>query len=334
MPTTIDDKIITDSLYLNRFEAGQRKEVEKLLVLMRRELLAQLERDYSIDLTRKRLESLIKQIDQIAEDYYSQISDNLDVESLMQHVVETTQAAVQSAIPVSIAASLPTATHMKSIISNIMFDGSPIPAWWDKQSADTKFRFGGIVRQGIAQGKEYAELIEPVKDLMQVSERNAFGLVHTAIQTVANDARMATFEANADVIRCLVWRSTMDSHTCLKCVGRSSKKWKVDKTPIDHSIPFQLPPIHFKDRCVMSAQSIYSPEESHKDFTRASSIGQIDAKTTFDQYLKRVPDSQVDEMLGKGRAQLWREGKITTSQLLDQSGRELTLKQLKEKYAN
>jgi hypothetical protein len=82
----------------------------------------------------------------------------------------------------------------------------------------------------------------------------------------------------------------------------------------------------------MSAQSIYTPEESRSGFTRASSIGQIDAKTTFDQYLKRVPSDQVDDMLGKGRAQLWRDGKITTPQLLDQAGNELTLKQLREKY--
>lgn len=332
MPTTIDDKIITDSLYLNRFDAGQRKEIEKLFQKMRKELLDKLDSGYGSELSRKRMTTLITEIDLVIDDYYYQMSDNLDVEALAQHVTEVTQAAVQSAIPISIAASLPTATHMKSIISNVMFDGSPIPAWWDKQSADVKFKFGGIVRQGIAQAQPYYQLVNPVTELLDVSKRNAFGLVNTAIQTVANDARMATFEANADVIKYLVWKSTLDSHTCIKCVGRSGKKWKVDKTPIDHSIPFQLPPIHFKDRCVMSAQSIYAPEESHKDFTRASSIGQVDAKTTFDQYLKRVPDSQVDEMLGKGRAQMWRDGKITTSQLLDQSGRELTLEQLKAKY--
>jgi hypothetical protein len=37
-------------------------------------------------------------------------------------------------------------------------------------------------------------------------------------------------------------------------------------------------------------------------------------------------------MLGKGRAQLWRDGKITLSQLLNAEGAPLTLAQLKAKY--
>jgi hypothetical protein len=35
-------------------------------------------------------------------------------------------------------------------------------------------------------------------------------------------------------------------------------------------------------------------------------------------------------MLGKGRAQLWRDGKLSLSQLLDGTGRELSLKELKK----
>ena len=40
-----------------------------------------------------------------------------------------------------------------------------------------------------------------------------------------------------------------------------------------------------------------------------------------------------DEQLGAGRAQLWREGKITLKDLLDGKGRELTLDELRDKYA-
>lgn len=332
MPTTIDDKIITDSLYINRFDAGQRREVEALFKEMRKDLLGVLSENYLLESTKRRVNALISQIDEVIDGYYNQAANQLDIEQLFHHTVNTAQAAVQAAIPVSIAAQLPTIGHMKSIISNVMFTGSPLSDWWDKQAADTRFRFGGIIRQGILQGSDYDKLITPVAELMDLSARNAFGLVHTSINTIANDARIAVFEANSDVIKYLIWRSTMDAHVCSLCIGRSGKKWTVDKKPIGHKIPFQLPPIHFKDRCIISAQSIYAPEESDARFTRASSLGQIDAKTTFDEYLKRVPASQVDDMLGKGRAQLWRDGKITTSQLLDQTGRELTLKELLDKY--
>jgi len=336
MPTSIDDKIITDSLYLNRFDAQQRKEVEALLKQMKRELLAILSEKYLLEATKRQVQALINETDAVIDKYYNQAATQLDIESLFMHVVGTAQAAVQAAIPITIAAGLPTVGHMKSIMSSVMFDGSPLAAWWDKQASDVKFKFGGIIRQGILQGSDYGKLINPVNELLDLkAKRDAFGLVHTSIQTVANDARMAVFEANSDVIRCLVHLSVLDGHTCRQqCIPRSGKKWTViEKKPIaPNKFPFKQAPLHVKCRCLTSAQSIYTPKESTPGFERASSIGPVDAKITFDEYLKRVPPAQVEEMLGKGRYQLWKDGKITTSQLLDQTGRELTLKQLNEKY--
>ena len=66
--------------------------------------------------------------------------------------------------------------------------------------------------------------------------------------------------------------------------------------------------------------------------TRASMDGSVAQDLTFDQFLKNKPPAFADEMLGKGRADLWRSGKITLSQLLDQRGNPLTLTQLENKY--
>ena len=40
------------------------------------------------------------------------------------------------------------------------------------------------------------------------------------------------------------------------------------------------------------------------------------------------------EILGRGRFQLYKDKKITLKELLDQNGRELTLKELTEKYGD
>ena len=53
------------------------------------------------------------------------------------------------------------------------------------------------------------------------------------------------------------------------------------------------------------------------------------AETTMDQFLKMHDTEWQDKMLGKGKAQLWRDGKITLSQPVDGTGRELTLEELK-----
>lgn len=57
---------------------------------------------------------------------------------------------------------------------------------------------------------------------------------------------------------------------------------------------------------------------------RASKDGPTTA-TTFDEFLRRQSPEFVEDMLGTGRANLWRQGKITLRDLVSGSGRELSL---------
>jgi hypothetical protein len=68
--------------------------------------------------------------------------------------------------------------------------------------------------------------------------------------------------------------------------------------------------------------------EDFKPSTRASMDGQIPAATTFEQFLSGKSEEWQTKYLGKGRAQLWRDGKITLSDMVSGTGRELTLDQL------
>ena len=67
---------------------------------------------------------------------------------------------------------------------------------------------------------------------------------------------------------------------------------------------------------------------------RSSMDGRVAADLTFADFLKGKSPEFVDEMLGKGRAQLWRDGTITLNQLLDQRGNPLTLAQLRQRYGS
>jgi hypothetical protein len=66
---------------------------------------------------------------------------------------------------------------------------------------------------------------------------------------------------------------------------------------------------------------------------RAAQGGPVAARTSFAQFLERKGKAFQDETLGPGRAQLWRDGKLTLTQLLDLQGNPLSLKQLKARYA-
>lgn len=68
--------------------------------------------------------------------------------------------------------------------------------------------------------------------------------------------------------------------------------------------------------------------------TRSSMDGQVAEDLSFGEFLKKKGTAFQDKMLGKGRADLWREGKITLPQLLDQRGNPLSVRELREKYAS
>lgn len=77
----------------------------------------------------------------------------------------------------------------------------------------------------------------------------------------------------------------------------------------------------------------WTPEKiaQAKANTRASMDGQEAKETTFDDWMGKKGPAAVDRLLGPGRAKLWKEGKVTVSDLTNQNNRPLTLAQLANK---
>jgi hypothetical protein len=127
-------------------------------------------------------------------------------------------------------------------------------------------------------------------------------------------------------------------HNSTTCVAYSGAEWDLAGNPIGGTtLPFNGgTPRHWGCRSILTPITKTFAEMGIKGLPeladtgeRASDLGPIDRKTTMDQFLKMHDTDWQDKMLGKGKAQLWREGKITLSQLVSGSGRELTLKELK-----
>lgn len=66
--------------------------------------------------------------------------------------------------------------------------------------------------------------------------------------------------------------------------------------------------------------------------TRSSIDGQISTDVTFDQWMKSRSVKEQVKVLGKGRQQLWADGKLTLADMLNpQTGQVMSLKTLREK---
>lgn len=203
--------------------------------------------------------------------------------------------------------------------------------------------------------------------IMSVSRREAAALVRSSVQVVSNDARIQTYEDNSDLLKGIQWVSTLDTRTSDICKALDGKAWTIDKKPIGHSFRFpgstahwqcrstQVPLLHswkeiagkpvvqtggrsakfdaaFRRRM---AEKGLSGDKIDKAVAgaRASMDGQVSEALTFQTWLKKKETASpgfVADLLGPGKAKLFKAGKITTTDLIDQNLRPLTLEELRK----
>ena len=176
--------------------------------------------------------------------------------------------------------------------------------------------------------------------ILKTSAANARALVHSSVQAVSNAARLASFQANADLIECLVWLSTLDSHTCLLCAMRDLQEYTLDgQEAINHTHEWAGGPgaIHFSCRCVLSTRTKSFKDlgielDEPGDSTRPSDGGAVSSKMNFANFLASKDKAWRAEYLGPGRAEMYEAGKITLNDLMNLKGRKLTLEELQAKY--
>lgn len=346
----IVDALIAQHIFLLRFAAGERAAVLRILTTMEEELLERLHfkgRAMS-EATRADIVTLLNECQTVIADYYDHLSTTaLDgLSGLGRIEAEATAGAMSAAFAATIRPALPTEAFFRALVKNTLIEGAPSADWWKGQEQATTTKFANAVRQGLAASETNAKIIQRIRrDVMPVAQRNAAALVQTSVAAVAAEARMETYRKNDEVMAGYRQVSTLDSHTTHVCVAYSGKEWDLERKPVNgNTLPFVSPkgsatgcPRHFNCRSIIAPRTKTFKElgldvPEFRASTKAASGGPISSKLGFDDYLKRKGPAFTDELLGKGRADLWRKGTITLSQLLDQSGRPLTLAQLRARY--
>lgn len=334
----IADDLLAHNLDLLRLSASVRLDAIELLKALEKELVAKLSGGTLTEYSKAAADYLLASARAVIEKYYTDIGAASE-QALA--ALPTIQANVVRAAlaDVGYGAALAPATHFATALTDILIMGAPSAEWWSRQADDVVFKFAAVVRQGIVQGKTNGTIIKEVRESMSSNRANAAALVQTSVQTVANASLVETFKQNADVIDGMMQVSTLDSHTTDICVAYSGVSWDLDEKPMgDVKLPFNGgPPRHWNCRSVLvpitksfDELGLDSPEIPATQ--RASTDGPLPADMSFDAFLKRKGTAFQDKVLGKGRAELWRNGTITLPQLLDLKGNPLTLAELKAKH--
>lgn len=334
------DEILDSALLVFRLAARERAATAERLKKLERELIAKLAAEAVTTRQKRRVETFFKETSRLIEKHYCQLQLEFDWTGLAKLVSDEMATSLQIVLGID-AIFMPTKDYFAALASDIMVHGSPSANWWRGQSEDLKFKFAQQVRMGLANAETNQQIISRIvgkngaPGVMETARRNAAALVQTSVQTVANDARRATFDANPDVIKGIRQVSTLDGHTSKVCIAYSGAEWDLERKPINgNKLAYNGgTPRHFNCRSVevpitktFKELGLDIPEP--KTSTRASDEGQIDANTSFNDFLKRKGKAYQDSMLGAGRADLWRAGKITLRDLVDGQGRPLSLAEL------
>lgn len=341
------DSTIKFMLDTYRLDAETRARVLPILDKLQRELVARLAEASLSSGEKRRVAAMLAEARAIISQRYADAADVLTAttDGLAPIAASAASAALDSMLPASISAVVLTDTYAAALAGDAIIQGATQAAWWARQEEDTAWRFAAAVRQGLAASETNQQIIARIvgragfPGVMEISRSNAAALVQTSVQTVANDARLAVFDRNTDLITRYRWITALDGHVCPRCAARADLTWSSgDGHPaLGHSIAWANPPIHFNDRCVIVPETktwaelgIKLPEPPPG--MRASRNGPVPASTTFGEWLDRQPAGVANGALGKGRAEMWRAGKITLQDLVNGRGNPLTLDQLAAKY--
>lgn len=168
-------------------------------------------------------------------------------------------------------------------------------------------------------------------------------LVRTAQAQIASAARYAAYERNTDAVKGVQAAAVLDRRTTLLCNTRHGMAWTMDgkRFPDTGQGWPGPPPWHWRCRTTLVPifHSLEKLQETidpviHRQLQELDSEVPFDGKPaqvlTFDALAAKDP-ARIRKAMGAQKFDLWQQGKISTEDLIDQKGRELTLRELKAK---
>ena len=355
----LNDRIAHDltdhGIDLLRLSAGASRSMMQYLSQLEADIVARLTTSRLSASAIARLAAVLRDVRKMTDDTYAEMATQF--EGSMARVVATEAVVTAKIVNAAVTVDILRGTLPRNVLAEITVDllvqGAVMRDWFTQQGAKVSFKFAQLVRTGMAIGETNEQIVRrivgtaTVPGLLDMPRKEARALVQTSVHTGATAARLAMFRANSDVIKGMMQSSTLDNLTTPICQAYDRQAWDLDGNPLPgSSLPFvneggsaEGIPRHWNCRSSLipimrSWKELGSKVDAERmpESTRASMDGQVPASMKYGDWLATRTQAQQDDILGKGKAQLWRDGKITMQDLLNQAGRPMTLTQLQAKH--
>ena len=280
---------------------------------------------------------------------------------------------ITSVSPVILDTVTPHPETLKAIVTERPFEGRILSDWVSKLTEDDVSRLNKIINSGIIQGKTAQEVTRDLfgtanakgtDGITQMTRGSVNMMVRTAMQHITSSARREVSLANSDVIELEQWVAQLDGRTSPFCKATDGKTFKPGEGPQPPAHPGcrsarvmylsqnigVRPSKPVTERLLVkeyAAKNDLGSISNRDDLPRGTKgdydawarkrvrelVGQVPAKTTYNDWLKnQTQEFQVDT-LGKTRADLFRKGGLTLDRFIDADGTTLTLKEVAQRDA-
>lgn len=362
----IADILTRHDIDLLRVDAALRKKIVLMMNGMREDIIKKISR---VDPTRAAtlakknatLRQLIQSVDPSVTKAYKAIAQTVhgELTDLTKLETQVMAKSVNRVANVELMSPRLNKNVLSTLVGNTLVEGKIVGKWWTHETAAFKDAFARNMREGILNGETVDDLVRRVRGtragrfkdgLMSLSTNRAKTLVRSSVLGVANKARMATFEQNADVIKGVQWLSTLDARTSNICKALDGQAWtlggeRMKGTAVQWRGP---PPAHFNCRSTLvpitrswaelnrnpriQKKLDALPTRTRKD-TRAAMDG-VAAKATenYEAWLRKQDVDMQKDVLGPARYKLWKDGKISFTDLIDQQHRPRTVAELTAQF--
>lgn len=363
MPTVneiLADESVAHAVDLQQYSAGV---VRRMIALLNRvdadlavQLAAALERMPAESYTVERMEQLLASVRDLNAQAYAAVFGELaqELQDLAQYEAGYQLQLFENTLPAPVQVRFPLAPIApQQVYAAAMarpFQGRLLRGWAQQIEAERMAKIRNTIRAGYVEGKTASQIVREIRGtvagryadgLLQRPRHDLMAVVNTAINHTAAVAREQFQAANSDIIKAVVWRSTLDNRTSAQCRIRDGLKYEAQThKPVGHKIPWLAGPgrIHFNCRSTetpvtKSWRELGIPIDEMTPGERASMDGQVPAETTYSQWLGRQSAARQDQVLGPDRGRLLRQGGLTLEDFYSPRGDWLTLDELRERDA-
>lgn len=328
------DSATRHQIFVQRYAAGREAEAVKSLLRIKAEVESRLAGDITA-WSRARLDTMLLDITGYSRSVFVSMGEDMLKEAVefgeyegvfsARLLTENSSASIFAIAPVQMQSAIYTSVMQLEPRKGYTIQNA-LHQFTDSKSRQIVQR----IKDGVILGDTTEKIRADLEQTFEMQKQHARTLARTVTNHVSSVARMKTIEENADILDGYEWVSTLDSRTSMVCMSRDGIVYPISEDPIKSP----KPPAHFSCRSttipkVNPKYSLISRVTGQRPSRGAEGPKVVAGNTTYNDWLKTQPESFQNQVLGKQKAMLFRNGGLNLGAFVNDIGDTLTLDELR-----